>query len=159
MELSLIKVQTITDMSHMFDYCDLIKEFIPPKPNEVEPKENQIKEEIKINSEYSNNDIYLTSENNKLSLYSKIHYIGDSSYIFNESEIPKITEKSEKIDLVIFIKEKFEDMIDICSIHVDDISKWDTGNVIDMNYIFFFHCLSLLSLHDITKWNTSNVKD
>ena len=37
-----------------------------------------------------------------------------------------------------------------------DISKWNTNNIIDMNYIFN-GCSSLSSLPDISKWNTKNV--
>ena len=33
-----------------------------------------------------------------------------------------------------------------------DISKWDTGNVIDMKGMFY-GCSSLLSIPDLSKWN------
>ena len=39
-----------------------------------------------------------------------------------------------------------------------DISKWNTNNVNDMNYMFY-KCSSLTSLPDISKWNTNNVKN
>ena len=35
-----------------------------------------------------------------------------------------------------------------------DISKWNTNNVTNMNYIFS-NCRSLKELHDISKWNTN----
>ena len=39
-----------------------------------------------------------------------------------------------------------------------DISKWDTSNVISMEYMFY-KCESLLLLPDISKWNVSKVKE
>ena len=36
-----------------------------------------------------------------------------------------------------------------------DISKWNTNNVKNMNYLFY-NCSSLSSLPNISKWNTSN---
>ena len=42
-------------------------------------------------------------------------------------------------------------------ISLPDISKWDTSNVTNMNWLFY-KCESLISLPDISKWNTSNVK-
>ena len=39
-----------------------------------------------------------------------------------------------------------------------DISKWNTNNIINMDFMFA-RCKSLLSLPDISKWNTNNLKN
>ena len=39
---------------------------------------------------------------------------------------------------------------------IPDISKWNTNNVININYMFT-ECLSLSSIPDISKWNINNV--
>ena len=42
-------------------------------------------------------------------------------------------------------------------ISLPNISKWNTYNIIDMNCLFY-ECKELISLPNIAKWNTSNVK-
>ena len=41
--------------------------------------------------------------------------------------------------------------------NLPDISKWNTNNIIDMNFVFS-GCSNLKTLPDISKWNTLNVK-
>ena len=41
-------------------------------------------------------------------------------------------------------------------LYIDDISNWNTTNIIDMSYMFY-ECSSLKSLPDISKWDTSQV--
>ena len=43
-------------------------------------------------------------------------------------------------------------------ISLPDISKWNTTNVNNMRYMFYF-CSSLISLPNISEWNTSKVSN
>ena len=42
--------------------------------------------------------------------------------------------------------------------NLPDISKWNTSNVIDMNYMFC-RCKALTSVPDISKWNLKKVRN
>ena len=50
----------------------------------------------------------------------------------------------------------FDQCISLSSL--PDVSKWNTSNITEMNYMFY-GCYSLISLPDISKWNISkNIK-
>ena len=58
--------------------------------------------------------------------------------------------------LKIRIINKMKDMERIIKNNEIDISKWNTNNVTNMDFLFS-NCESLSSLPDISKWNTINV--
>ena len=74
----------------------------------------------------------------------------------NYKTLNKNVEKGKKIRIRII--NKMKDMNEIIKKNELDISKWNTNNVINMNYLFA-GCSSLSFLPDISKWNTNKVTD
>ena len=42
-------------------------------------------------------------------------------------------------------------------LYLPDISKWDTSNIINMDYLFYY-CSSLVKFPDISNWKTDNLE-
>jgi len=129
----------ITDLSYMFSYCDSlisINEIFILELDGIDSKPNTIKDDLNsslINfksSEYNINDNtdndYFYEQNNQTLIESSISFNENTNIFFSNNEN---------------IQEKFPDL----SFKINNINN------------MFHRCESLISLPDISKWNTSNV--
>ena len=141
-----LDVSKVTNMSHLFSNCSLLKE-IPDILNwNISNVEN-------ISNLFYNctNLISLPDISNW-----KLDNVTNMSYLFyNCKDIISLPDISN------WNTEKVTDMRNLfcqCSSleTLPDISKWNTKNVTNMNGLFQ-HCSNLVKLPDISRWNVENV--
>ena len=145
-EIKIIEIKNITNMSYMFDECSSLI---------------SLPDISKWNTSNVTDMSYMFYECSYLSSLPDISQwntsnITNISYMFADcsllSSLPDISKwNTSKVT-------NMSGMFDECSslISLPDISKWNTSNVINMNYMFA-DCSKLSSLPDISKWNTSKV--
>ena len=145
-EIKLIQIERITDISYMFSDCDSM-EFLPEISN--------------LNTSYITNMSYLFNNCKSLkeipdiSKWDTIKVI-DMSYMLSNcsslKSLPNICNWNTSNTLYT------NNMFYKCSslLKLPDISIWNTGKIIDMNYMFSY-CNSLKSLPNISKWNINKV--
>ena len=148
LEIELIGINNITDMSYMFSDCSSLISL----PDISKWNTNNVTD---MNSIFKNclllsylPDISKWNTNNVTSI-SRM-FCGCSSLL----SLPDISKWN--INNVTNMNSIFYG----CSLlkYLPDISKWNTNNIIDMSFIFN-SCNSLESLPDISKWNTDKVID
>ena len=167
-EIKLIEVKQITNMSYMFEniFNFSILKIIKSYPEIVtcyyshiyylEFWKNYINYPLiflpDIISLYGNNSFILIPDISNWNTEN----VTDMSYMFYGcdaiSSIPDISNWNTKN-----VRNMSYMFSGCCSLKsLPDISKWNTENVIDMNNMFY-NCKSLISFPDISKWNTENV--
>jgi len=146
LEVDLIEINTIKNMSFMFCECNNLIFFDLSKYDTSDI--------TNINSMFSNCTLLKNIPNN----FSKFNTINvrDMSYLFNNCEqiknLPDISKWN--ISNCNNISHLFDNCINL--IELPDLSKWNTHKVRDMS-ILFNECISLKKLPDISKWDTKNV--
>ena len=145
LEISLRKINDITDMSYMFEGCSSLESI---------PNLSRWNTDDVINMSYM---FSKCSSLKNLSDISKLNtkYVQDMSYMFNDcSSIEKLPDISNwNTRNVTTMKGMFNSCSSLAEL--PDISKWDTTNLKDLSYMFS-KCSSLKSLPDISKWNSDN---
>ena len=143
LEIKLVEIREITNMSHMFDNRKYLS--LPRAIFDSLPLFSKLK---KISSILSLPDISNWEAKN----------ITDMNYMFSDcillKSLPDIskwnTSNVSNMSHMFYYCESLESL--------PDISKWNTSNTLNMSFMFY-SCKSLKSLPDISKWNTSNVTD
>ena len=148
LEVDLIEINKISNMSFMFSECNNIIFFDLSKFDTSEI--------YNINSMFSN-CISLKNIPNNFSKFNTIN-IKYMSYLFSNCEqlenLPDISKWN--ISKCINISYLFNKCFNL--IELPDLSKWNTHKVTDMS-LLFNECISLKKMPDISKWDTKNVTD
>ena len=160
LELFLLVIDDISDLSHMFHGCSLLKEFKLSINvlEELNLKENEKYELIIFNNEENNNTNIITYKNDINSLSEKNNFekeleliennLVDKSYSVISSikkEVRDIEEKKSLFDYNKFLQSA-----------LNNICKKQKINLKRLNYMFG-GCSSLINLPDISNWNIDNV--
>ena len=103
-----------------------------------------------------NEEIVIINGNEKelIACYKKEENSRENKFILFYKN--KIINEGKEIEIKIRIIKLFVNMSYIIESSILDLSKWNTNNVIYMNYMFY-KCSSLTSFPYISKWNTKNV--
>ena len=149
LEIKLIGINNITDLSYMFSYCNSL----------ISLSNISDWETINIkNMSYMFDHCSSLTSLPDISNWNTINVI-DMRYMFNEcpslNSFPDIS-KWNTINV-----NNISSMFSCSSISVlsiPDISKWNINKVVDMSFLFS-NCYSVKTLPDISNWNTDNVKD
>ncbi len=88
--------------------------------------------------------------------YDLTEYVNDIDNNYNNKDLFSI--KLRGINNITTTYQMFNACDLLISLDIQDISKWDTSNVINFNSIFC-GCHSLPKLPNISKWNISNTKN
>ena len=173
------KIISLTDLFHKCKSLTEIEFFENNKKILNKNKENKLKNETIIanenNTEYSEfyksneeNDFYPSKSNKSLTVtdyYTIItqKYNGTLSSLYSYNKLFNMKNIYIKSKSIIYLPKIYYMgyMFSYCSSLKslpDDISKFDTKNVIYM-FDIFSQCSSLISLPDISKWNTNNIED
>jgi len=147
LQIKLINIKNITNMSYMFSDCQLLSSL----PDISIWKTNNITDMSYM--------FYYCGALSSLPDISKwnTNNVTDMSNMFNNCtsllSLPDISKwNTSKVTNMSY-------MFNDCTLlSLPDISMWNTNNVTDMSNMFN-NCASLLSLPDISKWNTNNVTD
>ena len=146
LEIKLVNINNITDMSYMFFGCDSLM-FLPDISKWNTSNVTNMK------SMFHNCSSLLCLPDISNWNTSKV---SDMSYLFcfcfSLKYLPNISKwDTSKV-------KNMSNMFSFCSSlsSLPDISKWNTSNVIDLNSMFY-ECKLLLSLPNLSKWNTSKV--
>ena len=149
-DIYLIGFNSITNLSHMFSYCEDInyisfKKFLRYSNNitDISYMFYNCSSLKSLPDDISNWDVSNVTDISNI-----------FSYCYSLETLPDISKWNTSN-----VKDMNKIFFECTSLsNLPDISKWNTSNVKDMNKIFY-GCSSLYYLPDISKWNTSNVKD
>ena len=181
-KIKLLIFEKIISLTSLFDKCKSLTEiefFENNKKILNKNKEDKLKNETIIanenNTEYSEfyksneeNDFYPSKSNKSLTVtdyYTIItqKYNGTLSSLYSYNKLFNMKNIYIKSKSIIYLPKinYMRNMFGYCSSLKslpDDITKFDTKNVIYM-FDIFSRCSSLISLPDISKWNTNNIED
>ena len=145
-EIKLIQIERITDLSYMFSDCDSLKYL---------PDISYLNTSYITNMSYLFNNCKSIENIPDISKWDTINVL-DMSYMFSNcsslKSLPNISNWNTSNTLYT------NNMFYKCSslLQLPDISMWNTGKIIDMSYLFSY-CCSLKSLPNISKWNINKV--
>ena len=145
LEIKLLGISNIIDMSFMFEKCSALLEF--------SNKSKNIKNVINMEHLFSGCS-YLRNLSG-FSNWDTSNLTNMSSMFIGCTSLKKFPDFSKwNTSNVVKMNHLFSQCENLLSL--PDISDWNVKNVIDMSFMFW-KCSNLLTLPDISKWNTSNV--
>ena len=149
-EVKLIQIKPLTDMSHMFYSEDNDPIYL----TEITSITNWDTSNVTDMSNLFNNCTLLKTIHD-ISNFDTSNLINISNLFYNCISLTSIDDISKwKLDKVTNMSNMFFNCKNIISL--SDISNWNTKGVTDMRGLFC-NCSSLKSLPDISKWNTENL--
>ena len=149
-EVKLIQIKPLTDMSHMFYSEDNDPIYL----TEIASITNWDTSNVTDMSNLFNNCTLLKTIHD-ISNFDTSNLINISNLFYNCISLTSIDDISKwKLDKVTNMSNMFFNCKNIISL--SDISNWNTKGVTDMRGLFC-NCSSLKSLPDISKWNTENL--
>ena len=174
-EIKLVGIQNITDISYMFDNCSSLKSIKNIDSWDTSTIKLMVGVFSKCTSLKSLPNISNLNTKNVTDMKrlffgcSSLEYISDisrwntenvnnMSFMFYEcsslKSLPDIS-KSNTSNVTNFYRTFYNCKV---LISLPDISQWNTSNVTNMSYMFS-GCVSLKSVPDISKWSVNNVKN
>ena len=148
LEISLIGIKDITDLSYMFYSCSSLLSL--PDKSDLDFKQVTNMYHLFANCSSLISLPVISKWNTSLVENMALMFYNCSSL----KSLPDISEWNTKN--VKFMYQMFEGCSSLSSL--PDISKWDTSNVTNLSWMFA-GCSSLVSLPEISKWNITNVKE
>ena len=150
LEVKLIQINPLTDMSYMFHSEEDDPIFLSEITSNTRWDTSKVKD---MSNLFYNCNSLKTIQG--ISYWDTSSLTKTSNLFSNCINLTSIDDISKwKMDKVIDMSNMFYNCKNIISL--PDVSNWNTKNVKDMRNIFC-NCSSLKSLQDISKWNTENV--